>query len=1090
MIKILTGRMENAGGALIAEAGRALKSGDGDVYVIVPKQLTLQTELTLIRALEPGGSFRLNVMSPERLCARIFETAGRPAAGKVDDRGRVMLARRALNECDRELAVYSGAGHRRGFPARAARQLELFRQAGLSPEELEDIARERGGLFAAKLRDMSKILKAYTDTLGASLMDGEGEFLMAADRAAHSEAVRNAGMIFYGFDITPRPMHALIANLSRECDVTMIFAADASADAPDGDCFTPVNRAIGRMRALCVAAGAQVETARYEGGDDWRHIAVKHICLNLFADKPEAFTGEPEGLKLMALKDPRAEAMYVAGRCRELAMNGARWNDMMVVSPDISGYSRCLEDAFAAFGIPVFLSSSRPASRHALAEALLSAVRLVWKGFRTADALALVRTGYAGIDAPDVLTNYMLRYEPRGRALAEPFVRGGDDALEAEESRARLMTPVLTLRENLRAAEDLKGQLAALFQYLTDIGAYTRSLEKQDGLIQAGLPRLAGEESQVWNRIMTTLDQMAALMGEKKLSYEDLYETLQESLDSAIIKPLPQSGDAVYAQGLDAAVMRSADHIFVIGLSDRVYSGMDGMFTDRQMAELSQATGKYLCADATEKALMRRYYFKSALAAAKISITFTYPLSSEDGAAQRGAALIGDIRRMFPLLREGGGLEDEGMIAEMRLSAPNAAMKEAGARLDTDAGRSALSTLAAMPGTNVDRLLRAFDTRNLAEQLTPDTAQRLYGALKSASVTRLELFGRCPFSHFMRYALSPTIVEPFTLTVRDEGSFYHDAVRAFMSGARTGMEGMDMREADRRMDEVSELLLDRLEETKVFDTAVTRAEKRRLRATARAAAEALVRQISGSAFLPVEMELEFGREDGAAIKLATGSGECVLEGRIDRIDEWKHPGEDFLRVIDYKRGGTELRLCEAYYGLQLQLIVYLAAAMRRREDAGAGVYYFRIEEGIIADQSTDAAVIEEKRRKATKLSGMTLADMDVINAMDTDSGDVINVRINKDGTISRTASAVERDAIDLIIARTLDNAAGHVDSIRAGQAAASPARTKKSDPCKFCDFRSACHFDDQLDAPRVRRFEEMSNDEVIARLRAEEKTEE
>lgn len=1084
MIKILTGRTENAGRALINETSRAL-AREGDVYVIVPKQLTLQTELTLIRALEPGGSFRLNVMSPERLCARIFETAGRPAAEKVDDRGRVMLARRALNKCSDELAVYSGAGHRRGFPARAARQLELIRQAGLEPEELEQIASGMSGLFAAKLRDTAKILRAYMDTLGAELMDGEGEFLMAAERAVHSDAVRCAGMIFYGFDITPRPMHELIAQLGLACGVTMIFASDADMDAPDRDCFVPVNRAVGRMRSVCAAAGAQVETMRFDAGDDWRFSAVRHISRNLYADRPEVFEGEPDGIKLMALKDPRAEAAYVAGMCRQLAMNGARWNDMMIVTPDISGYSRCLEDAFGAFGIPIFLSSSRPASRHALAEAVMSAIRLIWKGFRTADALALIRTGYAGVEDADRLCNYMLRYEPRGRNLTQPFTRGGDEALDAEADRARLMEPVMALRENLREAGDLKGQLTALFTYLTDIGAYTRSLERQDELIQAGMPRLAGEESQVWNRIISTMDQMSALMGEKKLSYEDLYETLQESLDSAIIKPLPQSGDAVYAQGLDAAVLREADHIFVIGLTDRVYSGMDGMFTDRQMAELSGASGKYLCADATEKALMRRYYIKTALSAAKIDVTFTYPLSSEDGAAQRGAALIGDIKRMFPLLREGGGLDDESFIAGMRLSAPGAAMKEAGARLDTEAGRAALSTLAKQPGTGVERLLRAFDARNLTEQLTPDTAQRLYGALKSASVTRLELFGRCPFSHFMRYAMSPEVIEPFRLSVRDEGSFYHDAVRAFMTNARDGMSGMDMREADRRMDEVSELLLERLEETKVFDSAVSRGEKRRLRATARAAAEALVRQISGSEFSPVEMELEFGREDGAALKLRAEGGECALEGRIDRIDEWRNPGEDFLRVIDYKRGGNELRLCEAYYGLQLQLIVYLAAAMQRRGDSGAGVYYFRIEEGIIPEQSVDEAVIEEKRRKAMKLSGVTLAEKEVIDAMNTDAGDVINIRINKDGTISRTSAVVERDAIDLMIARTLDNAAEHVENIRTGMAMASPARTKKSDPCRFCDFRSACHFDDQLDAGRVRRFEEMSNEEVIGRLRAE-----
>ena len=1092
MIRLLTGRPEYAAGALITETARALQSSAGDVYIVVPKQLTLQTELTLIRALEPDGSFRLNVMSPERLCARIFETAGRPETEKVDDRGRVMLARRALNDCEKNLTVYSGAGHRRGFPARAARQLELFRQAGLTPDEVREIADDQKGLFSAKLRDMAKILDAYLYALGDTMMDGEGEFRLAARRAHDSDVVRNAGLIFYGFDITPHPMHELIASLACACDVTMVFMSDPANDTPDADSFRPVNRAIARLRACCVAAGALVETARFDedcnGGN--RPNDIEHISKWLFADKAARYESEPNALKLMALKDPRAEAAYVAGRCRELAMAGARWNDMMVLAPDISAYSRCLEDTFGAFDIPIFLSSSRPASRHTLTEALLSAIRLVWKGFRTQDALALIRTGYSGVENADALVNYLRRYEPRGKVLTSPFIKGGENALEVEDDRAKLIEPVVQLRGELRESKNLKSQLSALFEYLTRIGAYTRSLERQDMLIRAGLPRLAGEESQVWNRIMSTFDQMAMLMGEKRLSLEDLTETLQESLDSAIIKPLPQSGDAVYAQSLDRAVMRDAKYVFIIGMCDRVYSGMDGMFTDRQMSDISAACGKYLCSDATEKALLRRYYMKTALSAVHDELYITYPVSSEDGAAQRGAALLSDIKRMFPLLREGGGLEDEGMITMMRMSAPGAAMKEAGVHLDTPQGRSALSTLATMPDTGVDRLLRAFDTRNLTEQLTPDTAKRLYGALNSASVTRLEQFGRCPFAHFMRYALSPEVVEPFRLTVRDEGSFYHDAVRAFLMDSRSDINDIDMAEADRRMDRVSELLLEKLDETRVFDTAVSRAEKRRLRATARAAAEALVMQIAGSSFAPVEMELEFGREDGAAIRLATTGGGCSLEGRIDRIDEWKNPAEDFLRVIDYKRGGNELRLCEAYYGLQLQLIVYLAAAMRRRDDVGAGVYYFRIEEGILADQSTDPIDIEEKRRKSMKLKGVTLADKAVIDAMSTDSGDVINVKINKDGTISKTSQAVERDVIDLMIARTLENAANHVDDIRSGRAAPSPARTRRSNPCTYCDFRSACHFDDAMDAARVRRFEEMSNDEVIELLKkdAEENT--
>ena len=84
----------------------------------------------------------------------------------------------------------------------------------------------------------------------------------------------------------------------------------------------------------------------------------------------------------------------------------------------------------------------------------------------------------------------------------------------------------------------------------------------------------------------------------------------------------------------------------------------------------------------------------------------------------------------------------------------------------------------------------------------------------------------------------------------------------------------------------------------------------------------------GSRFAPAALETDFGVEDGVArLTVNAVSGECTLEGRIDRIDEWAEGG--YLRVIDYKRGGKPLALDEVYHGLSLQLPVYLAAAMKR-----------------------------------------------------------------------------------------------------------------------------------------------------------------
>ena len=1078
MINIISVRPGGAAQCLIDHVSRMLENG-GMANVVVPKQLTLQTELELIRALEPDGSFRINVLSPERLCARIFESAGAPDSARVDERGRVMLARRALNTCRDELKVYSGAGHRRGFPARAARQLELFRQAGLDGDMLSEISQGETGLLSAKLADMAVIMREYDGLIADKYMDGEAEFLLAADRCAEAEIARE-GMVFYGFDIMPRPLHALMAKIGLTGEAAVIFASDSHANAPDSDAFLAVNRSIGRLRAECVSAGCEVVSKTWDADENDVPSEIKHLEKYLFAAKNVPYEGDVTAISLFAAKDPRTEAIRAAAKCRELAMQGEKWNDMLVVCPDMGAYSRPLLSAFAACGIPLFTSSSRPASRHALAEALTSALRLIWKGFRTEDALALARTGYAAEGDTDVFANYLIKYAPRGKNLTTEFTRG-DDAEKAEVIRMQLISPVLRMRENLRTAEDLKGQLAAVFGYLEDIGAYEKSLARQEELTGKGLYHLAGEESQVWNRILSTLDQMASLMGENRLSYEDLMETLIESLDSAVIKPLPQAGDAVYAQSLDQAVHRQAKHLFILGLTDRVYSGNDGLFADAQINHLSRKTGRYLGADGAEKALMRRYYIKTALAAAKNSIEISYPISAEDGAAQRPGAMVAEIKRLFPAISE--MTVDENITST---ASPALAARNFGAGNDRDSGMKALSTLAKNRTPGVDRLLKAFDREHVSEQLRTDTARSIYGALSSASVTRLELFGRCPFAHFMRYALSPERVEPYELTVRDEGSFYHDAVRSFLAGSMSDMSKIDMDTADRRMDEIADVLLDGMTGEELFASAVSRAEKRRLKSTARAAAEALVGQLAGSEFSPVELELEFGRDDTAALRLKTNGAPCALEGRVDRIDQWEAPSEDFLRVIDYKRGNTELRLCEAYYGLQLQLIVYLAAAMRRRGGAGAGVYYFKIDEGIITDQSTDRNFIDDKRRAAMRMSGLSVADREVLEAMAPDPEDVIKIHINRDGTISRTSAALEKDDFERIIRRTLKNAADHVDGIRAGDAAPTPARTSKLDPCRFCDYRKACLFDEALNAGRVRRMAEMKNDEVVIKLREED----
>ena len=97
MLRYLTGPRRALAPRLYEELREALASGRESLLVLVPEQYTLEAERELMDALNLPGSFRLQVLSPGRLCRLAFEQAGYPQPVRIDERGRVMLLHDALS---------------------------------------------------------------------------------------------------------------------------------------------------------------------------------------------------------------------------------------------------------------------------------------------------------------------------------------------------------------------------------------------------------------------------------------------------------------------------------------------------------------------------------------------------------------------------------------------------------------------------------------------------------------------------------------------------------------------------------------------------------------------------------------------------------------------------------------------------------------------------------------------------------------------------------------------------------------------------------------------------------------------------------
>ena len=73
---------------------------------------------------------------------------------------------------------------------------------------------------------------------------------------------------------------------------------------------------------------------------------------------------------------------------------------------------------------------------------------------------------------------------------------------------------------------------------------------------------------------------------------------------------------------------------------------------------------------------------------------------------------------------------------------------------------------------------------------------------------------------------------------------------------------------------------------------------------------ALTKQLEAGDFVPVAYEMRFEN------------------GKIDRVDLCKDKDKVYVKVLDYKTGSKAFDVVALYHGLQLQLMVYMDAAVK------------------------------------------------------------------------------------------------------------------------------------------------------------------
>ena len=1120
----------------------SMQRPDGNFIVIVPEQFTMQTQKDLVMAHPRGGIMNIDVLSFQRLAHRIFEEVGADQRSVLTETGKnLMLRKVAIREQER-LKVLGSRMNRPGYVSEVKSVLSELMQYEVSDFELQEMGRrtENRPLLNAKLEDLQVLYREFLSYRRDRFLKPEEIYDVLCQVAGESALLKNSVLAFDGFaGFTPSQIRVLEELLVCCPKVYLTVTLDARESAfgklQEHDLFAPSRRLV---QAVSEAARS---AARRMGGNDTMFLppvvlgktslprfkkggALFHLEQNLFRSRRQSYGGIPDEISMHISKNPAAEVHFAARTISYLVREkDLRYRDIAVITGDLSSYNNYVKHIFPQYEIPAFVDETRQILLNPCLEFVRGALEIVQRDYAAEAVFRCLRTGMAGFsaDETDELENYVLAAGIRGHRKWKKTWEYRPAQLKEEviekvnAYRERLVERFEPFAEKMRKkGNTLLFYATALYELLRDC-EISRQLQERAAQLEAdGEMGQAREYSQVYGILIRLLDEMAELLGEETMEVREFTEILEAGLSEAKVGVIPPGIDQVQVGDIRRTRLAHVKSLFFLGLNDGWVParGNDGGIVSDMERELLKENGMELAPTARENSYIQRFYLYQNLTKPSQQLYLSWCLGSSDGVVMRPSYLVSNIRRLFPKItvceeKEPGSelwqttTRKNGMqyflhgLQEARMGNVMPKWKELyRSYAQDDEYRE-----------RVRKLVQAAFSGGAARQLSFSASKKLYGEVMTNSVTRLEQFAACAFAHFAMYGLRLRERELYGVKPADLGILFHRSLDLF--SRRIAVSGRDWTELTEQEETIlMEQCVDEVSEKYGADALHSDARSaytiNRLKRILCRSAWVLHEQLAAGSFRPSGFEVSFadaGNLETVNVSLG-GHGRMHLQGRIDRIDTAQTEDAVYVKVVDYKSGMAEFDPVSFYYGLQLQLVVYLNAALEmeqrlhpERVAVPAGIFYYRMQDPVLEKEAgADEAAVRERLLKKLRPDGIINEDDEVLELLDHGfSGDslVIPAGRKKDGSLkaaSKTVTPEQFQTLSRFARRKLTQLG---ERMLGGEVAPDPYEADGRTPCDYCDYADVCGFDRKIPGSCPHRLEPLGKDEVWIRMEQELKQE-
>ena len=1053
---------------LLNRVAQDVSNGLGGRILLVPELISHEMERQLCMTAGDTSSLYAEVLTFTRLVRRVAEDTRSQPEECLDNGGRMVAMAAAARQLHSCLKVYAAVETKPEFLSQLLDAVDEFKRCCITPEDLRRASAQAEGVLAQKLEELSLLLEAYDALCSRGKRDPRDQMNWVLEQLEDGDfALKN---VFYidGFpDFTRQHMAILEHLICNSSKVTVALTCDTPSDKQLA--FEKAGQTAAELLKLARKAGVEAKITNVsETGDP---LAPVRECL--FQGRITQQVGLSSYLRLRRADSAYQECQAAAMDILHLVRSGCRYRDISVVCTDMQSYRPVIGMVFRRHGIPVYLSGTDDVLHKGAVTTVLLAMEAALEGFDQQTVLRYLRSALSPISQQkcDRLENYVRIWGISGKRWLEPWTAHPDGLSdnwtdwnkqrleELEQTRLLVTEPLERLRRCFKEAVSLSDQVRGLYSFLEDIHFAGRLGKLAREMDESGDNRGAQILNQLWEILVTALEQMYDVLGDTAWDAEAFQRLFVLLLSQYDVGTIPTVLDSVTVGPVSAMRCQQEKHLFILGASEGLlpgYTGSAGVLTDQERVALRRMDVP-LTGGALEGIQAEFAEVYGVVCGAGQTVTVSCATSQPSYVYRRLAELVGEDQELGKLL--GDAQTDPTAAAAYLLNFGDA----------EDARRLGIQEEYHQVMQQRDHSLGTVSREHI---------QQIYGDRLLLSASQVDRQAECRLSYFLRYGIRAKEIKEAKVDSAEYGTYVHDVLE------NTAREVMALGGFHKvTLEQTREL-------AKKYSDAYTQAhfsalESQRLEYLFQRNVQELDlvvrelwKELSEAGYEPVDFELGFGDgEPMPGIQIPSDSMEAKLRGYVDRVDAFRVGEANFFRVVDYKTGKKDFDYCDVFNGVGLQMLLYLFALEQEGEERlgrkpiAAGVQYFPARVPYLSLDGADEDDTTERQR-LWRRKGLLLSDELSLAAMDPqEQMPRLCCTRKKDGTL--TGDLASREQLRQLRAYIFEVLTHMVEDISSGVVEPNPyTRGTSHNACAFCPYGEVCH---KQSVPGRRNYKAMSS---------------